>query len=499
MAKKTIPLKNELKKMHEKWKRVQVLIENDETSLGEDNFCLKLPNETAKAYVARKKLFPIGFVNPAIELLTAPANTIFRNEIKEDIGVKNTRLNMFLDNVMLGQENQVPLKQYMEETVCIQLRGYGTVFILMDMPRIDGKISEEAQKENRIWPYLNMIHPRDMINYEYKNGELLWIEYKTDHRDPWENPLDKEPKTEPERRVWTQKQYIRKNLNNEIIVTIDHNWGFVPMIIQASFKADSSSVIGESPFLTSSRYIIAANNHLDGINMELWKYKNALLLIHRETITAENSSTNSEGEITLKTIPDGSALIWAGEKPPDYLIRDLAVIEPTIKQYNLYMDSAIDNERSAKSVAKSGYSGSEAVKAGISLLIERDPILANIIATALDCQVIHKRAVVMADKMINDGKATVKPAIEYDMNYDIKPFKDNLANIKAVIDLRIPSETLTKAEYKKIADNEVKDLKIRKKVYSEIDAADVGEKVVSDEELENILTGEKKKVVPPKK
>jgi len=188
-----------------------------------------------------------------------------------------------------------------------------------------------------------------------------------------------------------------------------------------------------------------------------------------------------------------------GEEKPDYLIRDLAVIEPTLAQYNLYMDSTIDNERSAKSVAKSGYSGSEAVKSGISLLIERDPILANIVATALDCEAIHKRSVVMADRMINDGKAKSTVVVEYDMRYDIKPFKDTLENIEKVIkDLRIPSPTLIKHEYKKIADNEVKDLKLRKKVYSEIDSADVGEQFVKDEELEKIVDGQKKNIAKGK-
>jgi len=485
-----IPLKKELEEKHKKWKRIKVLIENDEEGLTEDNFCLRLPNETAQAYKFRKSLFSVGFVNPAIEFLTAPANTIFRNEIKEDVGAKDTRLNMFVENVLLGRENEIPLRQYMEETVCVQLRGYGTVFILMDMPRIDGKISEEAQKENRVWPYLNMIHPLDVRNYQHENGELVWFAYKVKHRDIWGNPLEAQPETEDETRIWTKTQYIRVNKKGTAFGVYDHGWGFVPVIIQASFKADSSNIIGECPFITSSRYIITANNHLNTINMELWKYSNSLLLIHREALSSANSIVNEKGEYRLKTIPDGSAFVWEGDKIPDYLIRDLAVIEPTLAQYNLYMDSAIDNERSAKSVAKSGYSGSEEkVKSGVALIIERDPILANIVATAIDCETIHRRAIVMADRMINDGVAKSSIKVEYDKKYDIRPFKDTLEIIRQVVkDLKIPSETLTKTEYKKIADNEVKDLKIRKKVYSEIDAADVGEKVVSDMELENILT-----------
>ena len=493
------PLKGCLQEKHEKWKRVQTLMENDEVGFESEKFCLKLPNETVKSYNFRKSVFAIGFVNPAIELLTAPSNTIFRNEIKEDVNVKGSRLNLFIENVMMGRENEVPLKQYMKETVCPQLRGYGTIFMLMDMPEIKDGESEEYQKENRIWPYLSLIRPRDMINFEYQNGELLWIEYKTNHRNAWENPLTKEPPTEPERRIWTKTKYIRKNKDNKVIATRSHNWGFVPMIIQASFKSEPGNIIGESPFITSSRYLITANNHLNTVNMELWKYSNSLLLIHKESLISENSSVNEKGEYSLKTIPDGSALIYGGEKPPDYLIRDLKVIEPTIAQYNLYMDSTIDNERSAKSVAKSGYSGSEAVKAGISLLIERDPILANIVATALDCESVHKRTVIMADKMINDGVSKAKIKVGYDMDYDIKPFKETLERIRTVVkDLRVPSPTLIKSMYKKIADNEEKDPKELKKMYSEIDSADVGEQFVRDKELETILADQKKNLAKGK-
>ena len=55
-----IPLKEELSKKHAKWKRIKVLIENDEVALKEDNFCLKLPNETLKAYEYRKSVFSTG-------------------------------------------------------------------------------------------------------------------------------------------------------------------------------------------------------------------------------------------------------------------------------------------------------------------------------------------------------------------------------------------------------------------------------------------------------
>ena len=105
----------------------------------------------------------------------------------------------------------------------------------------------------------------------------------------------------------------------------------------------------------------------------------------------------------------------------------------------------------------------------------------------------------MADKMINDGNAKAKVVVEYDKDYDIKPFKETLERIATVVkDLRVPSPTLIKSLFKKVADNEVKDLKERKKIYGEIDSADVGEQFTRDEELETILSDQKKNLAKGK-
>lgn len=495
MAKISIGTKTELLAMRDKWRRVKTLIENDESKLNDKDFCLKLPNETAQAYQYRKSVFVTGFVNPTIELLTAPANTIYKNNITLDVRhSKNSRLMLFMDNVTLGYECQVSLTQFMNETVCPLIRGYGTVFILLDMPAVNSnQMTEDVQKENRIWPYVTMISPLDVMNYQYYNGELHWFAYKATNLEFWGDPLSPPPKEEAEIRIWTRTQYIRADSEGNVLSVFDHNWGFVPVIIQAAFKDDPYSVIGESPFLTSSRYIVTANNHLNTINMELWKYSNSLLMIHRESLCSENAHVNDKAEYTLKTIPDGSAFIWAGKEKPEYLIRDLQVIEPTRKQYELYMEAAIDNERSAKSVAKSGYSGNEVAKSGIALMIEKDPIIANITATALDCEAIHKKIILMADRIINDGEQRATATVAYDKNYDMKPFQDTLANIKMIVkDLHIPSPTLTRELFKKVADNEIKDPKLQKLIANEIDVADVGEAYIKDQEIEEIINGTRK-------
>jgi hypothetical protein len=263
------------------------------------------------------------------------------------------------------------------------------------------------------------------------------------------------------------------------------------MIIQAGFKPSSEVLIGESPFLSTAKQIITANNHINTTNIELWKHQNALMLINQEALSDANSRIDTKGNYSLKTIPDGSALIWSGEKEPSYLTRDLGVIEPAISMYNLYMDAAIDNEKSAKSVSKSGYDGSDVVKSGLALIVERDPIMANIVMTALDCEKIHQNILIMADLMINDGVEKTNVVVEYDKKYDMTPFKTTLENVKIMLnEIRIPSDTFNKQLFKKVVSSEVKDTVTKQKCNEEIEAADMGEKIISDFDLENQLTGE---------
>jgi hypothetical protein len=170
-----------------------------------------------------------------------------------------------------------------------------------------------------------------------------------------------------------------------------------------------------------------ANNMMHIVNMELMKHANAMLLVNKDSLSAHNSTQNSKGEFRLKTIPEDNAFVWSGSsdyQKPAYLVRDLETIQPAVEQYRAYMSAAFDNEKSAKSVAKEGYGGADAAKSGFALLIEREPIMANIVATALDMQEIHRRVLHMADAMVHDGGGQYQSEItvEYDMDYDIQAF-----------------------------------------------------------------------------
>lgn len=479
-------IKPELAKMHDIWERTRILIENDEEGLESNMVCFKHPNETQLSYSERKKVFVKGFVNPSIELITAPAQTIYQNEIRENVS-EGTRLEMFTKNCTLGMKTRVSLVQHMREQLAHQLRAYGTVFMVIDMPEVGENVSEAKQRENRIWPYVNLIPVKNVVNYEISDGELLWFKYVCDHRELWENPLDKPPKTKTEYRIWTRSEYVRVDAkNNEVIKTRTHNLGFVPVVIQGLFNIKPNCMLGETPFAATSNLIITANAHLNAANFEVWKYVNSLLLMHVDCFDSANTEVDGQGRTILKKTPDGNMLPWAGENKPEYLSLNLDVVDRATQLYNRYIGEAFDNEKSARSVAKSGYDGSDAVKSGFAMVLEREPILANIVITAMACETAHNRVLEYADLWINDGQRTVEGNyVQYDKDYDIDSFEQTLTDTEKLKKIGTKSQTLIKERMKKIATREIKDMKLRQQAFQEIDTADYGDEYESDYMLNN--------------
>jgi hypothetical protein len=150
------------------------------------------------------------------------------------------------------------------------------------------------------------------------------------------------------------------------------------------------------------------------------------------------------------------------------------------------MNSAFDNEKSAKSVAKEGYGGDDVAKSGFAMIVEREPILANIMATAMDMQAIHKRALVMADAMIANGRRDAGILVEYDMDYDIEGFTSLLDNTKKVVsEINIPSITVKQEQHKRVAARIITEPDRRKKAFEEIEAHDYGKDTETDAQIED--------------
>lgn len=490
MAKINIPIKPELNEKREVWKRIESLVADREEDYQQDTFCKKFPNEPAAVYKLRKSIFADGFINPTIEMISAPGHTIYGNEIKVELGrAKNSRLINFIDNCTMGTKSELSLDNFLRENVCPMQRSYGTSFILLDMPDTGDNRTEQQQIDGRVWPYVTRIENLNVRNYEILNGELVWFMYEVKKADPWIDPTLPQPGEKKQYRVWTKTEYQVWTLKGDgefDIARYPNRFKFVPVIVQGSFLPTSASIIGEAPFFASSRQLIMANNMLHIVNMELMKHANSMLLINKDSLSAHNSTQDKSGQFRLKTIPEDNAFVWSGinqYQMPQYLIRDLGVIAPSIEQYRLYMNSAFDNEKSAKSVAKEGYGGDDVAKSGFAMIVEREPILANIVATAMDMQSIHKRVLVMADAMINDGRRDTGIEVEYDMDYDIEAFSKLLENTKALMEARIPSTIVKQEQHKRVAARVVTEPDKRKEAFDEIEAHDYGENTETDEQI----------------
>ena len=83
------------------WDEIEALLDQDEDKML-NWFPIQFPNEDEKAFRKRKEYFIRSFVNTAQDLVQAPVNSVFRQEIVSRFGNDNSILKTFSENVVLG-------------------------------------------------------------------------------------------------------------------------------------------------------------------------------------------------------------------------------------------------------------------------------------------------------------------------------------------------------------------------------------------------------------
>jgi hypothetical protein len=483
-----IPVNPDIEKRAQKYERTRILFQDDEQTLRDDNtytYCFKLPHETQTEYNFRKNIFINGFINPTLELINAPGNVIFREAPKEEIP-EDSLTHEFAENVLRSKGNKISLTRWMQDIASPMFRLNGTVFVVMDMPP-DITTSLQDQKDRMVYPYINFINPGDVINWEMEIGEFSWFAYKTCSRLPWTDFTKAPPRMLKEIHVWDKVNLIIYR-NGQQPEVKPHNFGFVPIIYQTSYPDSYNGVIGDCTFFTTAKLIFSAMNFLTCANIEVLKFSASLLLMAQQAVVAENSDIDNEGKITLKKHYDETTLIYGGDKPPQYLTKDLQSIPVARDQYRLYMAEAIENEKSNKSMGNKGVDGTDVMQSGIAKAIDRDPIEANIVSTATDCESLHKKILVMAAQMLEEKEDDI--SVEYEKKYDIKSFEDKLNNLKTIVtDIKgYPSITGKREMYKSITPGITEDPEIAKTINDEIDTADVSESIVNNAALEALIS-----------
>ncbi len=485
-----IPINCEIDKRLRKYERCRILFEDDEQTLLDDEkhlYCFRLPHDKATEYRYRKSIFVNSFINPTLELVNAPGNVIFRSAPKEEIP-EGSLTNKFSSNVTLSSNNQISLTRWMQDIASPMLRLNGTAFVVMDTPK-ETPISKQDQIDRRIYPYINYINPANVLNWEMQNGEFVWFAYEAYSRLPWLDPTQKAPRGQKETHIWDKEKLsiYRGNATAEIK---PHEYGFVPIIYQAAYCGSDNNIVGDSTFFTTAKLIFSAMNFMTCANMELLKFSSSLLMFPQNAICAENSTVDDNGKTVLKRQYDDTVIVYSGEKEPGFLTKDLDSIPAAVNQYKIYMAQAIDNEKSAKSLGKAGVDGADIAQSGIAKAIDRDPIEANIVSTATDCEALHRKILNMAAKMLEE--TTEKISVEYEKKYDIKSFETKLENLKKfVTDIKgYPSITGKREMYKSVTEGITEDAEIAKTINNEIDTADVSESIVDNAALEALMKGD---------
>lgn len=448
------------------WNRTETFLKNDEDEILK-KFMVKLPNESDVAFDKRKKYFVQTFINTANDLLTAPVNSIFAQNIKLTFENENSMLKSFSENVTRAND-RITFLEWLKTYVALNLRAYGNVITLVTKPKIQAKNREEERFLGL--PYLKNIRCQDIVNWQIIDGRFIWFSYKSSYQKPWLNPISEEyPESKLVEYIWTPSELIVRDKDKSIIPELSfvHNYGFVPIIVQASFLCDSDNIIGSAAFDNTANMLVTFNNLIHTAVHELYKHGGALLLRHDESIVAQSRRVDSMGNTEIKKQDNDSTLEWGGENKPEYLVKDLQV-ERMKEMALFYLQQAILNERDLKSVTKIGETGAIQNQSGISKMVDREPMEASLNSLAVDLEhYTNKVYEMVADMLLVEDDHV----FNIDKDFDLKTLSDKYNDIilasKANLNQLAP--TLYKEQIKAIVPSLVSDIDKQNQIYEEID------------------------------
>lgn len=479
-----IPVRADIAKNLEKYSRVRILLDNDEDQYTSDTFCLRFPNEPENARTIRKNLLKTSFKNITNDLISATKDAIFHEGIRLEFneGAQNP-LSTWSKNITRGM-NGMSLLQYVADIVVYGLRAYGHVWTVLDKP--DYTATDLADEMENGAPYVSNIYPGNAVNYEIENGDLKWFAYRYNYIKPWEDPLVpmKEQRLEKQTRIWTRDQFIVVDEKNNTY-TRNHNFGFVPVIYQSFIQPnEDGTIIGQTPFFTSSNMIIFANNMQSVGDMEIIKHGTSVLLVHEDGVSSMNTEVDDKGEVRtkLQDAPGFNKYVYGGEREPRYLTKDLAAVDKANSQADYYFNAAIQNERTLQSIFRKRDTVRES---GITKDYDSEPTRAGLRATAEDLESWCKKVLNMAARMLGRDDLIDSFTCEFPESYIItKTLNEKFDEIIKMLESRYPSVTGIKEAYKSLTPDIAHNSDVREVINKEIDDAEIDietEKEILDE------------------
>jgi hypothetical protein len=265
--------------------------------------------------------------------------------------------------------------------------------------------------------------------------------------------------------IWTEQWFFVKN-EDKTVYEFEHKFGFVPVVWEAAYLPSPDKVVGITSMYQTSNMILTANDSLTGAVFELAKNGAAVLMFKEGSWTATNTVTDQNGFIIEKR-PDGKMFI-DGPELPEYLSKELET-EGNLKVAMLYMELALENEKSQRGMFKQGADGSQVAESGIAKIVDMVPLTNKLTNLALKCESAVDKIMYFASEMlkvIDDHKFT------FDKDYDLAPIQQKYEEIKLAQESKIwgMSETASRNQAKAVQKNYAHNNDDLNKINDEIDA-----------------------------
>lgn len=463
----------ELEEVEDAWERIEVLIDEDEDDYNQADFMLKFPNESKKRYDERKEAFTMGFINKAGQLIRAKGDSVYKKEIiRTNLTPSQEKFNQACDKS--GQSFQ----ELMHNEVAPVLAAYGTVFAVLDKTK-EPLVNREQELTKGI-PYITILENDQLIDFEWgDDGELLWVAYLVDA------PIDRTDPAKPKNpwgtnktgiAIWDRNQFVIKNnaLNKDLQAPIPNQFGFVPVVIQAQYVKPNHT-IGRSTFFSGSRYILMGNNLKAAANNEVFKGASSTLLMNIQDYGEESSGGSIEHpvnpETNLKAIhkqthdQENIMLYVDPANKPEYLSKDLELIEIASKQSDAYFELAAENEKTSIDQQAQSLTAPES---GVSKGYDFESI--NKMLTAFGNALNHfeNQAFRMVAKM--NGENPEKQNIQYPDDYDVKDYNDRVNFVKNLKAAGYTFKAGLREAYKALTSEITSSKETQEKINAEIDA-----------------------------
>lgn len=457
------------------WTRVKILVEGDKSKYLSPDFFLPLPNEKYVSRISRGAHFKKGFINPTQSLIHTKSDFISKKGVNRE-----SKIDALIKFMAKADQYGQTLGEFMKSQASPNLAAYGTVFAVVDKPRQVFDNKEQELKSGL--PYLTILDPLDVVNWSWaKDGSLQWFRYKAppvvDDTNPFEIPVA----VEKDFITWTKNKYFRHTASGEQKDSIDHNWGIVPVAIQASFIIDSNRTLGRSSFFDSSDYLIMGNTNLSIANQEIFKYGSALLLMSQMDLGDGNIVKDRDPNTNLRklaheTMEASDVMpIQDLQNAPRYLTKDIQIIDKAKAQAEFYFDLAVENEKSAKSVQNA-----DKAQSGIAKGFDFADLDAVLATHAGHCEDLEKKILSIVSIIM---KANQDFTVQYPRTFDTKGFAEKIAEIKELIAAKFPSKKGMAEAYKsltpEISTNEETQSEINQEIEKNLEAMDIGAETVS--------------------